>query len=496
MADPRLPAPRHEDAEVRLELTNAEGRQVWALYSRPPQQAGPAETPLSVFLHELPPLAWKWRRHVGLAMAATFALGVIYLIFATTIYGVTALVLVEHRDAGVNEYGIVRDNTSFLATQAEVLHSPPVLREALVRSGIGFPPPDPGILDTIISWIPFISQDPVDPEKLAVAKALEATVATPVLGTQVIALNYRIDDAEAGLRFVGSLVDSYTDYVHELDQSGQAEALQVLASEEQARREELRTLELQYEALRATGGSLGDDEQNALSVQAARLEEHARQLVEAQSERIRLENELRAARDYGSEQSEASSEALRTAEQKLTELRQNYSDRHPEVKAVLAQIESLRAPTPQTGASQAQDLERRLRAARDTERNLSSLYESEFRKSKQVDVQRMREQRLAEDVNNAREAHQSALRLLNDKKITVQALAKDGTGVVVRMLQAPTLLDYALWPRPIPVLFCCLVIGALAGLGLAVVAERGQEPEPEVYAAGAALAMREGVRAG
>ena len=66
MSDSRLPAPRHDDAEVRLELTNAEGRQVWALYSRPPQEAGPAETPLSIFLRDLPPLAWKWRRYVAL----------------------------------------------------------------------------------------------------------------------------------------------------------------------------------------------------------------------------------------------------------------------------------------------------------------------------------------------------------------------------------------------------------------------------------------------
>src|SRR5262245_45218139 len=164
MSDSRLPAPRHEDAEVRLELTNAEGRQVWALYSRPPQEAGPAETPLSVFLHELPPLAWKWRRYVGLEVLATVALGMIYLMLATTIYGVSALILIEHRDTGIQGYGAVRDDSSFLATQAEVLHSPPVARAALVSSGIGFPEPEPGLL----SWLPFVGDEEVDAEKVAV----------------------------------------------------------------------------------------------------------------------------------------------------------------------------------------------------------------------------------------------------------------------------------------------------------------------------------------
>ena len=64
--------------------------------------------------------------------------------------------------------------------------------------------------------------------------------------------------------------------------------------------------------------------------------------------------------------------------------------------------------------------------------------------------------------------------------------------MVVRTLEAPTLLEEPLWPRPVPVLFCCLVIGLVAGLGLAVLAERAQEPEPEVYAA----EVREGARAG
>src|SRR5262249_2289093 len=162
---------------------------------------------------------------------------VIYLMLATTYYGVTALLLIEHRDTGINEYGVVRDDSSFLATQAEVLHSPPVVRGAFVGSGIGFPGPELGIFARGLSCVP-----DVDAEKVDVAAALLNLDATPVIGTQVITLTYRTDDSAAGLRFVQSLIDSYSDYVHELDQSGQGEALALLETEEETRRQALHEL--------------------------------------------------------------------------------------------------------------------------------------------------------------------------------------------------------------------------------------------------------------
>jgi uncharacterized protein involved in exopolysaccharide biosynthesis len=494
MSDNRLPAPRRDDAEVRLELTNAEGRQVWALYSRPPQEASAAETPLSIFLRELPPMAWKWRRYVGITAAGALALGVIYLMLATTIYGVSALILVENRETALQSYGVVRDGNAFLATQAEIIHSPPIVRDALVSSGIGFPEPEPGLLDRVKAWLPLPADEPPDLERLNVGISLASLQASPVLGTEVIALNYRTDDPDSGVVFLESVIQSYEAYVRGLDQGSHRDALALIEAEEAKRRTELEALEREYEDLRAGTGTLGEDSgAGELSVHKARLEGHAQMLVEAQTDRIRLENELRATR---SSVDAGEVEALRAAEQRLAELRRNYSERHPEVRAAREQIEALRSPLPQASAGQAADLERRLMAARDTERRLTALYEQEFRKSKEVDLERLRERRLAEQVASAQEAHASALKLLQEKRLTVEAMAQEGAGVVVRVLEAPEVLDDALWPRPVPVLFCCLVIGGLAGLGLAVVMERAQEPEPEVYAAEAREGVHEGVRAG
>jgi uncharacterized protein involved in exopolysaccharide biosynthesis len=489
MSDSRLPAPRHDDAEVRLELTNAEGRQVWALYSRPPQEAGPAETPLSIFLRDLPPLAWKWRRYVALTAFGSMALGVLYLMLATTLFGVSSLILVQNRETALQQYGVVRDGSAFLATQAEIIHSPPIVREALESSGIGFPAPEPGLLDRVRGWLPLPEGEAPDLERLNVGISLAALQATPVLGTEVIALNYRTDDPGTGVIFIEAVIKSYEQYVRGLEQGGHRDALTLIEAEEATRRGELEVLEKEYETLRAGTGTLGDENEGVLSVQKARLEGHATMLVEAQTDRIRLENELRSAR---SSVNSAEVDTLRQAELRLAELRRGYSERHPEVRAAREQVEVLRAPLPQAAAGLASELERRLRAARDTERHLTQLYENEFRKSKAVDMDRLHERRLADQVASARVAHEASLKMLHEKRLTVEAMAQEGAGVVVRTLEAPEVLEDALWPRPVPVLFCCMVIGGLAGLGLAVVMERAQEPEPEVYAA----EVREGVRAG
>ena len=103
MADDLIPAPAPEDPadagkrepEVRLELTNAGVRQVWALYSQerdsaaaPPPPAAVEEDPLSVFLRDLPGIAWRGRAGVLGCLAFVLALGILYLAFATPIYNV------------------------------------------------------------------------------------------------------------------------------------------------------------------------------------------------------------------------------------------------------------------------------------------------------------------------------------------------------------------------------------------------------------------------
>jgi capsular polysaccharide biosynthesis protein len=218
MPGSRSPVQHPEDAELRLELTSAEVRQVWALYSRPgrkgSQPARPVrvatETPLAVFLREVRPLASRWRRTLALTSVAAMALGVIFLWVATPTFGVRALVLVEQRGPGVNVGVAPRDASAFLAGQAEILGGASLVKEALIRSKLG-------------------SSDELS-ERDALAQVLHAFSAAPVFGTEVIALELHTQDPAGGVRFVQAVIDSYEMFARSLESGENGVAVRTLAA--------------------------------------------------------------------------------------------------------------------------------------------------------------------------------------------------------------------------------------------------------------------------
>lgn len=202
------------EAEPRLALTTAEVRQVWALYSRPlpevhsatpPGSAG-APVPISAWLGDLLPLAWKSRRTLAQSVAAALALGVIFLFSVPPTFGVSALVLVESRSAGAQGGAADPGASGFLAGQAEILAGPALVRDALDRSGPG------------------------EVGRETLATALDAFSAKPVSGTQVIALEYRTQDPAAGVRFVRAVIDSYAEFARSLGRGEVGVAVRTLAA--------------------------------------------------------------------------------------------------------------------------------------------------------------------------------------------------------------------------------------------------------------------------
>jgi len=230
MTDSRSLAPNHDDAEVRLELTTAEVRQVWALYSRPlrgspsPAKAEreAAETSLAAFLGELRPLAWRWRRTLALCSVAGMALGVIYLLLATPTFGVRALVLVEQRGTSVPDAASAHGDSAFLAGQAEILGGASIVREALIRSKPGSSREEPRRVDRLAAWLPLSARAPEQAEREELARALGALSALPIVGTEVIALEYRTQDPASGVHFVQAVIDGYGEFAHTL-RSGEVE---------------------------------------------------------------------------------------------------------------------------------------------------------------------------------------------------------------------------------------------------------------------------------
>ena len=215
-------APNPDDAEPRLELTTAEVRQVWALYSRPlrggPVRAKPGreaeETSLAAFLRELRPLAWRWRRTLALCSLGGMALGAIYLLLAAPTFAVRALVVVEQRGTRAPELARAHGDSAFLTGQAEILGGASIVREALIRSRL----------------VPLSAKAPEEAEREALARALGALSAAPIAGTGVIELESRTQDPAGGVRFVQAVIDGYAGFAHALRSGEVGVAVRTLAA--------------------------------------------------------------------------------------------------------------------------------------------------------------------------------------------------------------------------------------------------------------------------
>lgn len=231
-------APKPDVAEVRLELTSAEVRQVWALYSGP-QRSVPSQkrqgrvasdTARAAFVRELRPLAWRWRRTLALTSVAAMALGAILLLVATPTFAVKALVIVEQRGTSEPVAAAPRDASAFLAGQAEILGGASLVRQALIQSKLGSSGEQSGPIDRLWAWLPLSAPAPEQSERDALARVLRAFSAAPVFGTEVIALEFQTQDPASGVRFVQAVIDGYEEFARSLGSVDNGVAVRTLAA--------------------------------------------------------------------------------------------------------------------------------------------------------------------------------------------------------------------------------------------------------------------------
>jgi len=214
MLGTQSPAREPDVTDVRLELTTAEVRQVFALYGGSPRTAplraerigGAGPSTLDSTLLELRRLAWRWRRTLALTSVAAMALGAIFLLAVTPTFGVKALLVVEQRGGSDREGVAAHSPSAFLAGQAEILGGASLVEQALVRT-------QPGRV-----------------EREALAEALRAFSATPVVGTALIALEYQTKDSAGGVRFVQAVIDGYEEFARSLEAGGSGVAGRLLAA--------------------------------------------------------------------------------------------------------------------------------------------------------------------------------------------------------------------------------------------------------------------------
>ena len=478
--DPRFPTENElRPVEIRrgpVDPASAPSTQVWALYPLASPGQGAEPPPTVDLVGMLWEAARRGRHYLLIGALLGFGFGAAYLFVADPIYIVKTLLHVELRKSVITDSDS-RPGGTYVGTQAEVLQSPTIVADAIRE--IGFPQAEePGFVGRAIDWVrslnPFADDSLFDPVQAAVLATLPALQASPVVGTDVLAVTLRTDNPERGVRFLDALVASYQRYVRGNESDAQREGLELLRQRAESLSEQIAALGLQVEDKETEIRSLGDSE-NAITVSRLSLEEHARSRVEAQRRRIDLENELAALREQANAEIAPSREILDElvrAEATLAEMRSRLSDRHPDVVMTSQRVAGLRAQVQAGTRARIDQLSREVRAARRTEAALASLYAKEWDKIKALEVERVAMKKLSDERARLEEERRGVLAMMGQKELSVLAAqGGENSGTLVRVLQAPIVPPSSVWPLPIPVLVACSFVGAIGGIGFALFAQ-------------------------
>lgn len=462
LSNPADSQPDDKQPEVRLELTRAGVQQVLSLYSQE-QESNRSEHGFTVGFEDVQ-RAIRERRAMlvwGLGSGIAFALLVLWL--STPLYPVAAQVMLERQDVSspMSGDGSGTASSAFIATQAEVMQSRSVLAGA-------------------VASIPRASY--LDDDDDAVADAEEAFHATPVSGTQVVALGYLGPDATHGAQLLEAVVASYRKVLQRNETLRQEQRLRAKEAEIDALDAEAVEVENRLTALRVENGILGSAEET-VAAQTIVLRAHSDRSIEVRNQLIQLENRLAA----GGEQLAILDPAMRSlqeqlwqAEAELSRVKLTLMPKHPAVESAQQEVTVLRRQLAASSKSTPDALERDIKALRGLEEQLVLSYQRERDRMAEIEGHRRKEAQLLSEVERIREMSDARQSELLDQRL-VNRLAESGElGVTARLIEAPVLPEEAAWPRPKFV----LPAGALLGLcGGFIAAFVSLKRDPKVWVA-------------
>lgn len=476
MNDPKLPAQSGgaDDSqlpEVRLELTQAGVRQVLSLYAE--EQAGRlGRGGMQIGLDDILRAAWEHKWMVALCLIVGCLLGAGVLFVATPMYALTAEVVLERQDPVETVLSTGQAGSAFIATQAEIMQSRSVVEAAVTGLGaraVGG------------------SEDPA----AAVAAALEALQASPVSGTQVVALSYLGPDAGYGADLLAATVAAYRERLKDDERHNQAQRLQARETEYNTLLDEVRRMEAALDAMRRSqleGVSVAD----AVEAQNQIIRNQTQQIAEARQQRMALESRLLAG-SMGALADDPVTRSLRDrlfqAEAELGRVTQTLNAGHPTREAATRTVQTLRSQLAAAEQATPRLLQREIEAAKRLEAELALLLESERARLSETERLRREEQRLIDDLAQTQVLVEQRRRALLDQRL-VSRLAENGeVGITARMIAEPVIPLAPSWPNPLLVFAIGSMLGLLVGLTVAVMRLRRNEAglmtdAPRSYAGG------------
>jgi uncharacterized protein involved in exopolysaccharide biosynthesis len=438
-------------------------------------------------------LSLLWRRKWLLVLSVVVASGlaIVFVQRQVPLYEVTARVLVQRERFATDQERLVRTDSHFLATQGEILRSPVVVQPALAS---------------------LQEATDAEPDFEAANAVIRGLNVSSVDDANVLKLTYRSVDSNEAIRLLHALIDTYREYSKEMQSGGIAEAHNALALREEELRAELATLEERYHKLREQSPLIGQGKE-AFGAHLAMLEQLGRRLTEARSLRIDKETQMQmlliargvqappklSASQQGvladaafvalradDDEFSVSSEQLGTvptdaasiqqelwkAEMREAETSQVYGPRHPETRAVEAQIEKWRERLKAYEEAAPVLLSQQLEALLKNETHLTKIYDAEFQKVKLLDSSLLKEQAALADIQRVQDIHDATATQLRELEFADDALASGQITTIIRMLEAPDATAKLVWPRPTQFVSLCAALSFMLGCVLVTLAER------------------------
>ena len=456
MNDSNLPSESNGDdanaPEVRLELTQAGVRQVLSLYAE--EAAGrAAHGGMEIGFAEIIEAMLARKQLLIACLIAGVLFGLLVVFIATPLYTVSTQVVLDQQGSLDTTLESGRGGSAFIATQAEIMQSRSVVADAVA----GLTPP----------------ADQEDP----VAAALEALQASPVSGTQVVALSYLGPDPLYGEALLRATVDAHQNRLTVDEQASQQQRLSAKQAEYDALIAEVERLEDELRELRRTHFN-GLSAEDSLEARSQIIRDQNEQLLEVKRQRLALENQLQAGSIdvLGADSAtRALQDRLFQAETDLARLTQTLQPSHPSRVAAEREVRLLRAQLDNTSQASPQALEREIAAARGVEQAL--LLGLEQSNAELADFERLRraETRVIDELEQTRGLMEIRRRALLDQRLFAHLAGAGEVGVTARIIEEPVQPFAPTWPNSPLVLAICGAIGLLIGIFWAVFSFRARQ---------------------
>ncbi len=374
----------------------------------------------------------------------------------------------------------------FIATQAELIRSPLIVKRA-------------------IGQVPI--QVPEDAKLDEVSFALEQLTVSPILQTEVLSIRYRSPSPRECVSFVKAVVESYRQHLRSTESSSNTDTMELLTQREDEIRNELRDLNERHLQLRKNSQLVGQS-RDAINVHLAMLSQLAQNLTETRLKKLALAGQLeslsvvrknerpveqvaalrtatvtthgpiesksaqrdltvadllRDQNDVGSQNLVDLENQLRNARIRFQQVEQKFGERHIESRLAQSEVENLEQLFNDRLSANTESLKLQLARLTAAEADLSKLYDQEQKTVKALDTYLIQDEKLRAEIGRTELIYNTVVQRLNDLQLNNQALKNGQASVVVRDLQGSNIHSELVWPQPKSFLALCIAFGLISG---------------------------------